>query len=937
METIVDESVEKFKRMLVSRDYNLQIKAVSMIKQRLDHLRAHGTFYEATLEFFVTNDICLHLSEASATLNLQLLRSIIYCLKYFSQVPSFYKDSCAPYIVSALIRAAHLNIKEDSNENIVQIILNFIIEVFSRVKEYNLTPIISSESSYDCIQILTLLDSLLERKNSTLDTLLLGGKVLHLILSDALVSVNPIIEDYIASITNKSLKYLCNTLLENEVKLSYSKHVSCIIGMICRIGIDLIVFCQMLVKCPSKALTGNKSNEIASKFGTGLKYVEKNMECVYHVINLIVGKIKNYESFMDYSSFELFLNFINVFLNEPKYGSFILIFTKHLIHHGFLILLPRLRATSKNINLRRLCIINLVELLVILSNETFDLSKWEGGEAAFRIHIYEGFLNHNDNINMWPNKLYDAKAPDSALDSLIIFFYFYHLNCDSSKSKAQMLLPYIVCHILTLPTCTRCPPMITKCLWLIFAMANSPGADISRVNGGKLSIEKANYKLSNLIFVDMEDFYTHHISIIEWAYSTRIPFATQFSVLSMWIKQEGSIPSNLMSSTAVWWSLLEIIINGVKTVLPTTTELLKTCLENYCDDENALKIKEALWDSLPNILTMYIEDGESEDDETLMFMLDLCTTQVPPNPDKAIVQKTAFLLLSAVSMIDKNNEKLMFYIFEEVLRLLNVSLDQENTIVLSQFINSKVLIEILDDTRKYSNISLSILSCRTLSILTYYTYLYKLRCEFSITINPLFIVELLKIEINEDKCHAVIQLYYTCLKAMYHAKPNVKTLMNLPSNFKSGVVIDAFRSIFFRLQMVCCKESKMQSLGALQCLCLMLHHVAITKNGLIFKKISSQPWTNMMIKFYLSQNEPWRVHEKFLNFVKIWLQCIQTLQTECEGKINISKNSLHNKCCIVSKTLLLLINAFDNEETQLRLHKLKKPIVLSILNTISVL
>lgn len=74
METIVDESVEQFKRMLVSRDCNLQIKAVCMIKQRLDHLRAHGTFYEATLEFFVTNDICLHLSEASATLNLQLLR-----------------------------------------------------------------------------------------------------------------------------------------------------------------------------------------------------------------------------------------------------------------------------------------------------------------------------------------------------------------------------------------------------------------------------------------------------------------------------------------------------------------------------------------------------------------------------------------------------------------------------------------------------------------------------------------------------------------------------------------------------------------------------------------------------------------------------------------------------------------------------------------------
>lgn len=68
-----------------------------------------------------------------------------------------------------------------------------------------------------------------------------------------------------------------------------------------------------------------------------------------------------------------------------------------------------------------------------------------------------------------------------------------------------------------------------------------------------------------------------------------------------------------MSLAAIWWSLVEIVRNGPKSVLENATHILKLCIEENQHDSNITKIKSNLWEFLPDTLTAYLEDEQSKD------------------------------------------------------------------------------------------------------------------------------------------------------------------------------------------------------------------------------------------------------------------------------------------------------------------------------------
>lgn len=76
--TLRDKNIESLKKMLLSRDTNLQMKAVNLINDTFDTHKGNKD-YESILQNLISSDLCSHLSEASATLDVQLL-------KYFFQL-----------------------------------------------------------------------------------------------------------------------------------------------------------------------------------------------------------------------------------------------------------------------------------------------------------------------------------------------------------------------------------------------------------------------------------------------------------------------------------------------------------------------------------------------------------------------------------------------------------------------------------------------------------------------------------------------------------------------------------------------------------------------------------------------------------------------------------------------------------------------------------
>lgn len=79
--TPIEKKIESLKKMLLSRDTNLQMKAVNLINKTLDAHKDYGD-YESTLHRLIMSDLCSHLSEASATLDVQLLKYLISFFTY---------------------------------------------------------------------------------------------------------------------------------------------------------------------------------------------------------------------------------------------------------------------------------------------------------------------------------------------------------------------------------------------------------------------------------------------------------------------------------------------------------------------------------------------------------------------------------------------------------------------------------------------------------------------------------------------------------------------------------------------------------------------------------------------------------------------------------------------------------------------------------------
>lgn len=70
--------VESLKRMLLSRNTQEQLKASSFIVESVQKFENNPVVYKIVIEHYIVNDLCNFLCEASATLQVQLLRWVFY-------------------------------------------------------------------------------------------------------------------------------------------------------------------------------------------------------------------------------------------------------------------------------------------------------------------------------------------------------------------------------------------------------------------------------------------------------------------------------------------------------------------------------------------------------------------------------------------------------------------------------------------------------------------------------------------------------------------------------------------------------------------------------------------------------------------------------------------------------------------------------------------
>lgn len=164
--------VESLKRMLLSRNTQEQLKAAGFIVESMQKFENNPVVFKVIIEHYIVNDLCNFLCEASATLQVELLRyfllfaliensqisffcdiiirayifvenlvktkktshvffrNILKCLNIFSSSPIFYKKSYSPQVVTSIIRTIQFLVKENGSENIIDHALRFLSEIF---------------------------------------------------------------------------------------------------------------------------------------------------------------------------------------------------------------------------------------------------------------------------------------------------------------------------------------------------------------------------------------------------------------------------------------------------------------------------------------------------------------------------------------------------------------------------------------------------------------------------------------------------------------------------------------------------------------------------------------------------------------------------------------------------------------------------------------
>lgn len=113
----------------------------------------------------------------------------------------------------------------------------------------------------------------------------------------------------------------------------------------------------------------------------------------------------------------------------------------------------------------------------------------------------------------------------------------------------------------------------------------------------------------------------------------------------------------------------------------------------------------------------------------------------------------------------------------------------------------------------------------------------------------------------------------------------------------------------------------------------MLQYSLSTNNQKIIEKLSTQPWTSILIRFQLSQNDLTKVSVNFLKFVETWLNSMKALNTENN---DISQRKLlDDNYSIFFKPVNFLYHTLNDENILSKLDENKRHMISNILSIIS--
>ncbi|KAJ0173966.1 hypothetical protein K1T71_010112 [Dendrolimus kikuchii] len=406
----------------------------------------------------------------------------------------------------------------------------------------------------------------------------------------------------------------------------------------------------------------------------------------------------------------------------------------------------------------------------------------------------------------------------------------------------------------------------------------------------RVYLEKATNRLILMLHPEPSTYYTHNPVILLWAFtSKRIPKHVQMQVVTQWLETGDSLPTELTNKPIFLDILLKILVTSIsETVIENCMDALQFCLTHDGREEFATVV----WSMLPDVLSRGLIDFDSSVGTNICYIIDLATTVLPKQLNPTLCINIAILISAIYSKSPKIDVR---YHFEYVSLKLSLCLlkfaDKENdNRVLTTFMNrSGYMTRVLSA----SNSADDGVACAAMELLSYIVYYFKknnYQPKSVIHIQTDLIIQSLTRDGSTERGASLLQLLYVIINSGVNAPLALAyDFGDQPCTMQQH---NALRALMFRIQISLCsvEEPNSQAVNGWNILNSIFKHAIVTKNDTkLVALLTSQPWTNILIQFQLSQ----KITQEFLTFIYKWLILLKiTLKNSQEVKIKISKQNL---------------------------------------------
>ncbi|KAI8419840.1 hypothetical protein MSG28_008473, partial [Choristoneura fumiferana] len=767
---------------------------------------------------------------------------LLWCARFFAEA---HAAQCATAALRALAHHAA------GAGAAVDVSLHFLCDLLNGVAEHEAIAALSHQSAFSVDQIIACLISLAPRINTNPRIILTSSLVLH-----ALVSYQP--EDLaVTSHTAAGLVKVLSVWFELLVgALNHSMLVEDreICGMFfavtCQLGVDVLRLSKLLSN-------GRQTTDFVQSILADDQEVDSLKQCaraldgsIHRVMLELVVFTKDNQKQIATEEYEVFLKFLLDFFYGNAASDQLPDFCDVLFSSGYLAMLPQVQIARNDTTIRKMSTLVLGEMLKGLADKYLDV---DSSDSSCARDIHMGLIELQFGIEK-PHSI-GNQLQKSQPYSLLVYIYFYCQSSENPEEATAPLLPYLVEHILRLSKSFNPPSYIVKALWLMSTISSGSLASLDE----RVYLEKATDRLVGMLHPEPSVYYTHNPALLLWAFtSQRIPNQVRVHVLSEWFKTEDSVPSELTSEPIVWELLLNILIQSKEpTVLQNCVKSLYSCLEET-DEDSREDFGLIIWPMLPGVLSKALIANNNEIETNICYLLELSFMLVPVELEQNLCLKLAVL---TTAVFTKNNE------METKSRY-----DFEYALLLTYMNRPGFLPSVLFASNSLDNRVM----CIALQLLSYIS---------------------LREDSTSERGASLLQLVYMVL----NSGPNTPLVLtySLEVSPSETQQCNALRALMLRIQMLCCRESKSQSSAGWKTLSAIFKHAIIFKNDpKLVATLTSQPWTQTLICFQLTQN----ITDEFLTFTITWISLLKiTIK-----KAREEKRSRMFKQSLICKTLLML-------------------------------